>query len=156
VSYTDAGLASATTYTYQVRAVNAAGASAWSNQVTATTPAVPAAPAGLTVSTVPGAQLNLSWIDTSADETAFAVWRKATGSDWARIAVLPPGTTGYCDCSVAPNTTYGYEVRAVNSAGVSAWSNEVSATTPDVPSTPVGLGVGTPTYAKLDLSWSDG
>jgi hypothetical protein len=37
-SYVDAGLASATTYTYRVRACNAAGCADWSADASATTP----------------------------------------------------------------------------------------------------------------------
>jgi len=49
-TYVDSTVADATLYCYRVRAVNAAGASAWSNEACTTTPApVPAPPSNLKV-----------------------------------------------------------------------------------------------------------
>jgi len=47
-AYVDSTVADGTLYCYRVRAVNAAGASAWSNEACAATPApLPTAPSGL-------------------------------------------------------------------------------------------------------------
>ena len=75
------------------------------------------------------AQLSLTWADTSTNEDGFKVERK-TGSTGAYgpLVALAAGTTGYVDAAVATGTTYCYRVRAYNTAGDSAYSNEACAT----------------------------
>src|SRR5207249_11184562 len=66
-SVSDTGLTQATSYSYRVRATDAAGnLSGYSNVASATTAAAgdtepPTAPAGLTPAVVSGTQINLSW-----------------------------------------------------------------------------------------------
>ena len=66
-TYSDTGLAAATSYSYRVRATDAAGnLSGYSNTATATTPAPPdttppTAPAGLTATAASPSQINLAW-----------------------------------------------------------------------------------------------
>jgi titin len=128
--FTDSGLTPVTSYTYRVRAIGLGGASNWTNEATAVTPDVPpAAPTGLTASAVSSTRVNLAWTDNSANETAFAVWRKNSSGVWGRIALLAPNTIAYADTSVTPGTNYTYRVRAGNNVGVSAWTNEAAVTT---------------------------
>jgi hypothetical protein len=49
------------------------------------------------------------------------------------VVPLAANTTTYTDTSVTSGTTYYYRVRAKNDAGNSAYSNEVSVTTPTAP-----------------------
>jgi hypothetical protein len=93
----------------------------------ATTP--PNAPTGLVALPVGSNQINLVWIDQSADETSFMVDRSADGSTWSLIATLPPDSESYGDGSVAPGQEYSYRVWASNSGGASAYSNVVTITT---------------------------
>src|SRR3989442_1692539 len=61
-TYSNTGLAHATTYTYRVSAINSAGTGSPSTAVPGTTPAVaPSSPTGLTATTVSSSQINLSW-----------------------------------------------------------------------------------------------
>src|SRR6185436_8639742 len=65
-TFNDTGLASSTSYSYRVRATDAASnLSGYSNTSSATTPApdtqAPTAPTGLTATAVSSAQINLSW-----------------------------------------------------------------------------------------------
>jgi hypothetical protein len=127
-SYTDTGLTNGTTYYYVVAAVNAAGSSANSNQVSAT-PAVPVSipsvPTGLQA-TAGNAQVALSWT-ASNGATSYHVKRSTTsGGPYTQIAA--PTTTSYTDTSVTNGTPYFYVVSAVNSAGESANSAQVTAT----------------------------
>src|SRR5947209_5758275 len=125
--FTDNGLTPGATYTYEVRAINNAGASAWSNQATvALVP--PAAPSNLAVSSL-SAAVALTWTDNSNNETAFAIWRQGRGAGWARVGVVGPDTTAYTDTNISANTTYTYQVRAINNVGASDWSNQVTAAT---------------------------
>ncbi len=100
-------------------------------------PAVPAAPSGLTATANSTSQINLSWADNSANETAFKVERAtASGGPWTEItATLPANTTTYSATNLSANTTYYFRVRAANGAGDSEFSATASATT-QAPVTP--------------------
>ena len=136
-SYTDAGLTNGTTYYYVVAAVNSAGSSANSSQASATPAAPttpPSVPSGLQA-TAGNAQVSLSWT-ASAGATSYSVKRSTTnGGPYTQIAT--PTSTSYIDTNLTNGTTYYYVLAAVNSAGSSANSSQVSAT----PSAPAGTQV---------------
>ena len=125
-SYTDTGVTNGTTYYYVVSAVNTAGESANSSQVSATPQQpVPPPPTNL-VATAGNAQVGLSW-SASSGATSYNVKRSTTsGGPYTTIA--SPTTTSYTDTGVTNGTTYYYVVSAVNTAGESANSSQVSAT----------------------------
>ena len=133
-SWQDTGRAAATTYTYRVRAYNAAGDSAYSNTAGATTPAVataPAAPSALTGNsrTRPSARVNLSWADNATNETGFRVYRSSDGgATWAQVAQVGANATSYSDRTVSRGATYDYKVLAFNAAGDSPFSNTITVT----------------------------
>src|SRR5437879_5503658 len=128
-AYTDTTASAGVSYNYRVRAINAVGASDWSNVVAVTTPSRPTAPTGLVTTALSGSQVTLAWTDNSNNEIAFAIWRQGGGAGWARVGVVGPDTTAYTDTNISANTTYTYQVRAINSAGASDWSNQVTAAT---------------------------
>jgi fibronectin type 3 domain-containing protein len=156
-AFTDTSVNPTTTYVYRIRATNNVGASAWTNEATATTTnGAPSAPTGLTATAVAGPRVNLAWTDTSSNETAFAIFRKAPGGDFVRIAVTAPNATTFIDTSVSPITTYVYRIRATNNVGASAWTNEPSVTTPDgPPAAPVALAATALSSTRVNLSWVD-
>lgn len=157
-SFNNTGLAAGTTYFYVVRASNAAGSSANSAQASATTlPAAPAAPGGLTATAVSSSQINLAWTDNSANETSFIVARSTTlGGPYTDIATLGADVTSYSNTGLAANTTYYYVVRASNSGGNSANSNEASATTPEtLPTAPGGMSATAVSGSQINLAWTD-
>jgi hypothetical protein len=90
---------------------------------------IPAAPAGLTAS-VGGSSVSLAWTDRSNNETSFLIERKTgSGGTYAQIATVGANARTYTNSNLASRTTYYYHVRAANSAGNSAYSNEAVATT---------------------------
>lgn len=98
---------------------------------------VPAVPTGLTA-TAGNRQVSLTW-NASPGASSYALARSATsGGPYAALA--SPSTTSYTDSAVIGGTTYYYVVAAVNSAGTSANSAQVSAT-PTVPSNAVTVTV---------------
>lgn len=155
--FADTGLSPNRTYTYRVRAIYGLGGSAYSNEVSATTlPDPPAAPTGLSVRARSGTQVDLAWQDNSRNETAFAIFRKSGGGDYAQVALVGPNSTSYSDRGLTPITTYSYRVRALNDQDSSPFSNEAGATTlPDPPAAPTGLSVRVASPTQLTLTWTD-
>ena len=135
----DASLNDGTAYYYVVSAINPAGESANSGEVSATPTAgaPPAAPTGL-MATAGNAQVGLSW-SASAGATGYHVKRSGTtGGPYTQVGA--PGVASYTDATVANGTPYFYVVSAVNAAGESANSSEVSAT-PTAPTASVHVTV---------------
>lgn len=94
-------------------------------------PTVPTAPGGLAASAASTSQINLTWTDNSANETAFKVERATSGDGpWTEIAgALAANTTSYSATNLAASTTYYFRVRATNGAGDSGYSGTASAAT---------------------------
>jgi fibronectin type 3 domain-containing protein len=126
-SFTDTGLTNGTTYYYVVSALSAGSESADSTQASAT-PTVPlippAAPTGVQA-TAGSAQVSLSWTAT-ATASSYHVKRSTTsGGPYTQVAA--PTTASDTDSGLANGTTYYYVVSAVNAAGESPNSTQVSA-----------------------------
>jgi alpha-tubulin suppressor-like RCC1 family protein len=163
-SYSNTGLAAATTYFYKVTAYNSAGESAASNVANATTNSppvtVPAAPSNLQATVASSSTINLAWNDASSNEDGFRVYRGADSSTVTTIvATMGAGTTSYSNTGLAAATTYYYKVAAYNSAGESAASNVANATTNSppvtVPATPSNLQATAASSTNINLAWTD-
>jgi uncharacterized lipoprotein YddW (UPF0748 family) len=117
----------------------------------------PAAPSGLTATAVSSSQINLSWTDNASNERNYIVARATTsGGPYTDIATLGVNVTSYTDTGLNPATTYYYVVRASNSAGTSANSNQASATTVSaVPAAPSNLTATSVSSSQINLSWTD-
>jgi hypothetical protein len=90
----------------------------------------PAAPSELAATAIAAHQVELRWRDNSSDETGFGVWRREGSSNWVRIGVAAPNVPRFTDRDVKPTRLYIYRVRAHNHDGASAWSDEISVSTP--------------------------
>lgn len=127
-TYADNSVTNGTKYFYVVSSYNSYGQSANSAEVSATptAPATPpTVPSGLTA-TAGNAQVSLSW-NASAGATSYHVKRSTTsGGPYTQVAA--PTANSDTDSGLTNGTTYFYVVSAVNSAGESANSPEVSAT----------------------------
>jgi transcriptional regulator CtsR len=149
------GLVDGTTYYYQVRAYNTYGNSAYTGQASATTPFL--APTNLTATAISPSQINLSWNDNSQSETGYYIERKTgLNGTFALIATTASNATTFQDTGLVDNTTYYYQVRAFNSYGNSAYSNQANDTTPLAPpSTPTNLLGWSTSATQIQLSWND-
>lgn len=133
-SFADTTVTASTTYYYLVEATNANGNSAASNQANATTEgAKPAAPSNLTANTNTVDEVNLSWTPSTTSGALYMVFR-GTSSGFTPSAAnqVTPGpilASSWSDENIAAATTYYYVVETVNSNGISAPSNQASATT---------------------------
>ncbi|MFI1384067.1 fibronectin type III domain-containing protein [Embleya sp. NPDC020886] len=118
------GLAQGTTYSFQVTATNTAGESPRSAAVSATTTGVvevPATPTGLAAGTPTATTVPLSW-NAVPGATGYKVYREGAPD----LTVTGTGTTV---TGLAASTAYSFRVSATNSAGESAKSAAVTATT---------------------------
>jgi fibronectin type 3 domain-containing protein len=154
-SFTDSSLANGTPYFYVVSAVNAAGQSVNSSEVSAkpTAPSqAPAAPSGLLASAA-NAQVSLTW-SASATATRYNV-KRGTTTGGPYTTVSSPTATNFTDTGLTNGTTYFYVVTAVNSTGESANSVQASATPvapTQAPAAPTGL-TATAGNAQVSLTW---
>ncbi len=136
-TYNDTGLTANTSYSYRVRATDAAGnLSPYSNVSSATTQTQdtqpPTAPTNLTATAISGSQINLSWTASTDNVgvTGYLIERcQGVGcSNWARLLTVPG--TSYGDTGLIPNTSYSYQVKATDAAGnFSPYSNIATTTT---------------------------
>jgi len=156
LAYTDGSVSNGVTYSYVVTAVNAAGESPYSNEVSTTPIAVPSPPVNL-VAVPSDGQMSLSWQapvdDGGSAVTGYRVYRKTGSSSYSLLATVV--TLAYTDGSVSNGVTYFYVVTAVNAAGESPYSNEVSATPGQevvAPDAPTNL-VAVPSDGQVSLSW---
>jgi chitodextrinase len=129
-SYTDTSASPGTTYTYQVKARDAAGnRSDPSNSATVLTPPdlePPTAPSSLAAAVASANRVDLSW-SPATDNLGV------TGYDVFRDGSLLTTTTGttYADITTVAGTTYSYYVKARDAAGNrSGASNSAMVTTP--------------------------
>ena len=124
-AYTNAGLTNGTTYRYVVSAVNDAGESADSVEVSCQPVAsatAPATPTGLAASA--GDQLVVLTWNASPTATSYHVNRALVGGAFSTVA--SPTTTTFTDSGLTDGTSYRYTVSAVNANGASTETAEVT------------------------------
>ena len=159
LTYNDTTVTNDQAYFYVVKAVNAVGSSVASNTAQATPSAVgtpPGTPTGLNAEGNAGS-ISLSWTEPAGGNVdKYLLYRGTTagGEDATPLATVI-GATSYTDTDVTPGTPYFYKVRANNSYGESALSNEANATATAItaPGAPQNL-VATPGKGKVTLTWT--
>ena len=155
------GLTAATSYTFSVKAKDAAGnESAASNAVNFTTASgadtqAPTAPTSLSASNVTQTTADLSW-NASSDNvgvTGYDVYQGSTNI--GTVTGTSANITG-----LTASTSYTFSVKAKDAAGnESASSNTVNVTTlsgadTQAPTAPTSLSASNVTQTTVDLSWS--
>ena len=127
-----------------------AGIEIYSASASSATPGgtpVPPAPTGL-AAVAGSAQVALTW-SASSGASSYSIYR-STSSGGEGMAPIAAGltTTSFTDTGLANGTPYFYKIAAVDSAGVSAQSAEVSAT-------PVGsTAPGLPDLIVSSMTWN--
>jgi hypothetical protein len=96
----------------------------YSGLITVAAHGVPAAPTNLTY-TLDGYNLKLHWSDNSTNETGFDIEQFKPGIGFVIIGKVDPNITYYTDFSAPLGLNY-YQVQAINSAGRSLATNEIS------------------------------
>jgi hypothetical protein len=117
----------------------------------------PTAPAGLQTTSVTKTSINLAWDDTSSNEAGFKIERSTDGLHFTQIALVSANMMSFLSSNLTSGTKYFFRVRAYNAGDNSAYSNVITATTPnDTPDAPIGLTASGITTSSIDLSWTDG
>jgi titin len=131
-TYTATGpLDGSATYYFRVDANSYNGG--YSNYATAAsvmTPAFPNAPANFAAIGMSPIQIALSWQD-DANESSYRVERSSDGTNWTVLAITGPDVTSFSDNGLTRGVSYRYRVRASNAAGISGYSAQASAETPE-------------------------
>ena len=143
---------------YRVSAFGAAGVSPTS---AADCTAAPAAPAILGSSSDLQA-ITVNWMDRSAVEDGYAVFRSSSTGVWSQLATLAANATSYRDGAVTPGVSYRYLVRATKDSGYSDSSASVERTIPTaLPTPPVIDAEYGPVeswrggFYQLSVGWTD-
>jgi hypothetical protein len=143
-----------TVYSYRVRAVNDAGASAYTNVGTARTSwHRPAQPSDFTASYADGA-VSMSWVDNADNETSYVVERCEVGICFATepIGDLAPNTTTFVDTNLLQGSSYFYRVRAFRNTVWTGYSEPVELRAGDSIAAPAALTT-TPAARAVTLTW---
>ena len=153
-SYVNTGAAVGKTYYYKVRALNVDGAAgAYSSTVSGAAKAVaPAAPT-VTMTYSDSGKPKLTWSAVSG-AASYRVYRsESRGTGYSLLGTTT--STSYVNTGAAAGKTYYYRVKAVNSAGTSAYSNIVSgrakAAIPAAPRVTIGNSSAS---GKPQLTWA--
>jgi len=147
VTYSDTGLLSGTSYSYRVRAIDAAGNSGpYSPTATATTlvplpdTQPPTAPASATATAVSSSRIDLTWT-AATDNIAVTLYSIERCQDTGCTSFIEVGTTtapSFSNTGLTAATSYSYRVRATDAAGnAGPYSPTATATTPSGAPVPI-------------------
>ena len=166
LAWSDTGRSPGTSYSYRVRARDAAGNQGpYSLVVSAVTQAAvdnpPSAPSGLSAAASGSSQVNLSWTAATDDfgVASYEVERCQGAGCSNFVAVTTVSTLAWSDTGRSPGTSYSYRVRARDTAGqVGSYSGTATAVTQaavdNPPSAPSGLSAAASGSSQVNLSWT--
>ncbi len=158
-SFTDTGLATGYTYSYQIGAYNAQGYITRSAPINVTTIfdiTPPSAPSNVTAKAISSSEIDLSW-HPATDNIAvvnYAVYRNSQ-----LLGYVNGTSTTYADTGLSANTLYSYQIQSVDEVGnVSTLSipPATASTQPQdltPPSIPSNIQYVSPSTSEIDLSW---
>jgi len=147
------GLSGGTTYYYRLRALNASGSS--SNSSTGTALTLSDAPVATAATSVGQKQFTANWNSVaSAYEYRIDVWEASSSNanplQNYNYLLVPTGTYKIV-YDLYPDVTYVFRVRAVNTSGDSAPSNEITVVT--LPHTPIVAAATNVTATSFVANW---
>src|SRR6266516_4269995 len=90
---------------------------------------LPSAPANLQANVISSTRIDVSWEDTSTNETGFRIERAFDGITFAPIGTTTSNASLFSSIGLRPGIRHYYRVRAFNSTGESPYSNTNQATT---------------------------
>jgi len=158
-TYTDAGLATSTTYNYQVQAFDLAGNTSLSSATLAVSTQYtipPTAPTNVVGTPYSAVGITLTWTASQDPKglSSYQIFRGTSPASLLQVGTVGGTTTSYKDHALTASTTYYYSLTATEASYVSTMSAIASATTLALPSTPTNL-VATPVSGQqINLTWT--
>jgi hypothetical protein len=122
-------------------------------------PAAPSTPVARPLTTT---SIQVTWADSSANETSFHVSSRSLPpggvvSAWAEVGTTAPNVVAFTHTGLVAGTRYQYRVRACNAAGCSAWAIGTAVTIPTAPPAPPFNLIATATSGTAaTVGWTDG
>ena len=156
-TFNDQNVTAGVLYQYRIRAECDWGYSAFSAVASGTVPVAQLMPpSNVQAVAASQTQINLTWSNANTNATRFQIERKTGAAGvYSMIATVPNTATSYPDATVVPGTVYSYRMRSEGASGLSAYSNETSATTPAVPLPPAPVVQATAiSSSQIRLTWS--
>ena len=149
--YSDTSAAAGKTYYYWVKATNVGGTSGFSSSDTGYLADI-VGPATVSASDGTYADyVRVSWA-SSQSAISYEVWRGTVNAYSLAAKIAEPTSTSYTDSSAQPGALYHYWVRAVTSAGKSAFSASDSGYRPLA--APTGVAATTGGANGVTVSWA--
>ncbi|MEO3860029.1 fibronectin type III domain-containing protein [Acrocarpospora sp. B8E8] len=166
-TFTYSGLAPGTYKCFSVQAYNAAGESAWApaappywtcTTTPGTAPGSPSAPTNAVATATSSSRIELTWTDTSDNETGFRV------SDGDNTWTTPANMEIFSYSGLAPGTYKCFSVQSYNAAGSSAWAppapvywtcTTTPETTPGHPNAPENVVATATSSTRIKVTWTD-
>ena len=143
-------LTEGSTYYYEVRGKNSTGTGTADDANCEVPSDDPPDPVTNLSATLSGLSITVSW-DSVTEATSYE-WREKAGSgsfgSWTETT-----STSFTRSNRATDTTYTYEVRSKNSAGVSSAEDE-DITVPAIPGAVTGLGFPSVSGTTITVSWT--
>jgi hypothetical protein len=127
-------------------------------QVNLPVPAAPAEPSELTATALSGGSIELSFSESSTNESGFVLQRSTSRTFKTALTriQIPPGTPGsniyFTDSGLSPGTVYYYRVEAFDSGGTSSVTQRVS--TPTLPAGQIIVDNASQSGVTLTGTWT--
>lgn len=150
-SYQATALSSSSEYQARVCAVNSVGSSDYSTAISVTTlDPVPSTPVGLSTSNITTNSATISW-NSSEYASSYTLRYKQNGGTWTTENITE---TSYELLNLNPETSYEWQVSALNVSGSSSFSASSTFSTLGLPPVaPSNLVVSNITASGAKLSW---
>lgn len=119
---------------------------------------MPSDPSNLYSSNITKNSVTLNWTDNATNESGFEIYRSLSPlTGFTRVGTTTADVTQFSNIGLSPNTTYYYQVLALNGKGKSQPSNTISASTLplQVPAAPSSLLSTGATKTSGTIKWSD-
>lgn len=156
LTYTVSGLLAATSYDFVIIAFNGITAGASSAIVSKTTlSSSPSQVTGLTLGTVTSTTQAVSWTSPGGTITSYTLqYKLATATTFTNVTGITGVTTVVS--SLTPNSSYNYQVLALNGTNSGPVSAQVTGSTTALPAPgqPTGVTLGAVTSTSQVVSWT--